>query len=207
MKSSFYLVLMKVVITFACEFKISSEFLDACSFDSLVLVNPSTGFVIANENCGLEVDKENFFEQPFVFYPDAVDYAKYTLMMVDDDNPLSVDDDEYLHWLVTDIDGQSLKYGMGIYSGNTLAGKSITDSLLDFYHQFFLSAYVPPDPSQDTCVHRYSIYIYEQRFHPLEFPELEESRAAFNIFDFNGQVFPEGGICGPVASMKFKSRY
>lgn len=105
--------------------------MNACSFDSLVLVNPSSGFVIADENCGLEVDKENFFEQPYVFYADAVDYVKYTLMMVDNDNPLAVDDDTYWHWLVADIDGQSLKYGLGIYSGNTLAGKSLIDLLLE----------------------------------------------------------------------------
>lgn len=207
MKITFHLILTRFAIAFACEFRISPELLNACSFDSLVLVNPTSGFVIADESCGLEIDKDNFLEQPFVFYSDAIDYVKYTLMMIDNDNPLAAENGSYLHWLVTDIDGQSLKYGLGIYSGKTVAGELLSKCRSGENCKFILPAYVPPDPSQETCVHRYSIYIFDQRFQSLEFPELEESRADFSLFDFIERVVPEGGICGPVASVEFKSRY
>lgn len=205
---SFILCLVTMfTVSLACDnFFIPSE-LDGCDFESLLLVNPSSGFVITEENCGLEVDKETFYEQPFVFYSDAVSDMKYTLVMVDHDNPLAVDDNLYLHWLVTDIDGQSLTYGLGIYSGNVIAGSDFKPSLNFIIPKVHFSAYDPPDPSQYSCVHRYSIYIYEQHFNPLEFPEVQEYRAEFNINDFISNVIPNGGICGPVASIEFKSRY
>jgi phosphatidylethanolamine-binding protein (PEBP) family uncharacterized protein len=91
--------------------------------DQLELVNPSTGFVVTGDFCGLEVDKETFSMQPFVFYSNAKDSMTYTLIMVDNDNPETEIGKMFLHWMVTDIDGQSLKYGLGIYAGNTIAGK------------------------------------------------------------------------------------
>lgn len=113
---------ISIAIALACE-NIPIEVLDGCALDSLAVVNPSIGFVITGENCGLEVDKEIFAEQPYVFYSDASDYTKYSLIMVDNDNPLVADGNSYLHWMITDIDGQSLKHGLGIYSGKTVAGK------------------------------------------------------------------------------------
>lgn len=127
MSLSFILSLvMSVTVSLSCDSFIPPELL-GCAFNSLLLVNPSSGFVIAEENCGLEVDKEVFFEQPYVFFTDAVSDVKYTMMMVDNDNPLS--NDLYLHWLVTDIDGESLKFGLGIYSGNVIAGKNLSFSM------------------------------------------------------------------------------
>lgn len=111
-------------VALACK-NIPANFISGCNFDFLNLVNPSTGFVIAEQNCGLEVDRTTFLEQPFVFYDEALDFMKYTLFMIDNDNPLSPDGKTYLHWLVTDIDGNSLKYGLGTYAGFTLAGKRI----------------------------------------------------------------------------------
>lgn len=71
---------------------------------------------------------------------------------------------------------------------------------------FYFVAYIPPDPSQETCVHRYSIYLFEQLVRP-NFPELDESRTNFHIQEFIENVLPEGSICGPVASIEFKSRF
>jgi hypothetical protein len=107
---------------FACQTNIPLEVWNGCAFESLALVSPSSGFVITENFCGLEVHKEVFSEQPYVFYSDASDFVKYTLIMVDNDNPFVDDENMYLHWLATDIDGQSLKYGLGIYAGNTVAG-------------------------------------------------------------------------------------
>jgi Phosphatidylethanolamine-binding protein len=95
--------------------------------DSIAIVNPSTGFLIAGENCGLEVDKATFREQPFVFYTEALDDMRYTLVMVDNDNPLATDGRIYLHWLATDIEGSSLRHGLGIREGNTVAGEFLFD--------------------------------------------------------------------------------
>lgn len=119
----FALVTLLIAATCACELRGNPEQMNGCAFDTLAIVNPSTGFVITNENCGLEVDKKTFFEQPFVFYSEAANFLRYTLIMVDRDNPRVADGNVYLHWLSTDIDGESLKYGLGIYTGNTVAGK------------------------------------------------------------------------------------
>lgn len=116
MKSSSFLCLIWLSVAFGC--KVEFPFSE-CSFDGfLTLVNPTTGYTIAADNCGIEIDKETFAEQPFVFLPDALPNEKYTLIMVD-----IGEENSYLHWLVNDIDGQSLKYGLGIDSGNTVAGK------------------------------------------------------------------------------------
>jgi hypothetical protein len=69
------------------------------------------------------------------------------------------------------------------------------------------AAYLPPNPSQDTCVHHYSIYIYEQIFYPLEFPDLPSLRTEFDIDQFLENVLPNGAICSPVASIEFQTRY
>lgn len=105
----------------ACDV-IFPETLNGCFFDGLTLVNPHSGFVVAGENCGLEVHKEAFYDQPYVFYDNANDFMKYTLIMIDNDNPLCDEGNKFLHWMVTDIDGQSLKYGLGVYGGQTVAG-------------------------------------------------------------------------------------
>lgn len=107
----------------ACDTIVFPGTLNGCTFGNLTLVNPTTGFVIAGENCGIEVHKETFFDQPYVFFANAIGYMRYTLIMVDNDNPVCDDEDMFLHWFVTDIDGQSLKHGLGIYGGQTYAGE------------------------------------------------------------------------------------
>lgn len=204
----FFLLISLLGSIEACDVSPPPELLTGCgAFDSLAVVNPSTGFLVAEETCGLEVDKTTFYEQPFVFYTEALDYMKYTLVMVDNDNPLTADGSLFLQWLATDIDGSSLKHGLGIYEGNTVAGKPCRFYSSQQFQSFLLSAYIPPDPSQETCVHRYSIYLYEQRFHPLDFPELPAHREDFDLRYLIENVIPEGGLCGPVASIEFKSRY
>lgn len=116
----FKFFLLNLAATMACTFRYPSS---GCFFDPLALVNPTTGIVITGEACGIEIDKETFFDQPYVFYSDASSNRKYTLIMVDNDSPLAENGNSYLHWLITDIDGQTMKYGLGIYSGITVAGE------------------------------------------------------------------------------------
>lgn len=95
-----------------------------CDFDSIFLVNPRTGFIIAEENCGIEIDKSTFAEQPYVFYPNAREDLKYTLIMVDNDDPFTEEGRDFLQWMVINIDGTSLKYGVvGESYGEIMAGK------------------------------------------------------------------------------------
>lgn len=139
----FRLVTLFIASAYACQLQVDPELITGCTFDSLAIVNPSSGFVITGENCGREVDKETFYEQPFVFYSEAVSFLRYTLIMVDKDNPLVADGNMYLHWISTDIDGESLKYGLGIYSGNTVAGnrfKLPTLYMLTSFHSSLRSA-------------------------------------------------------------------
>lgn len=129
MKSEQVLVILVVAFSIecnlSCDLNTSSEY-DGCDFNSLFLVNPQTGFTVAQENCGVEVDKSTFQEQPYVFYPDANEDLKYTLIMVDDDDdPLSADEDGgkvFLQWMIVNIDGTAMKYGVGANYGETFAG-------------------------------------------------------------------------------------
>lgn len=121
MIGSILFVFLNYKIILGCE--INFVPLNGCAYDQLAFVNPSTGFIVNGDFCGLEVDKESFWEQPFVFYANAKDHMTYLLIMVDNDNPGTNVGKLFLHWLVTDINGNSLKYGLGIYSGNTVAGK------------------------------------------------------------------------------------
>lgn len=122
-------VLVALVVAFSiecnlsCDLNTSSREYDGCDFNSLFLVNPQTGFTLAQQNCGIEVDKSAFEEQPYVFYPDARDDLKYTLIMVDEDDPLSEDGKVFLQWMIVNVDGTALKYGVGDNYGETFAGK------------------------------------------------------------------------------------
>lgn len=126
MRSEAFLILELIFI--AASLSCDLEYLDdtsGCDFDALFLVNPQTGFTVADENCGIEVDKLTFQDQPYVFYPNARDDMKYTLIMVDHDDPYSEDDKDFLQWMVINISGTSLKYGVGEFYGETVAGKKI----------------------------------------------------------------------------------
>lgn len=80
-----------------------------------------------------------------------------------------------------------MKYGLGHYVGRTLAG------------------YIGPDPPECSACHRYSIFIYQQKFEPLLIPDPPEDRSNFHLTYWLQNVTPDAGLIGPVASMEFKS--
>lgn len=129
MKSEQVLVILVVAFSIecnlSCDLNTSSEY-DGCDFNSLFLVNPQTGFTVAQENCGVEVDKSTFQEQPYVFYPDANEDLKYTLIMVDDDDDDPLSAEVFLQWMIVNIDGTAMKYGVGANYGETVAGNYFT---------------------------------------------------------------------------------
>jgi hypothetical protein len=105
---------------------LQTEDIHGCDFDTLYLLNPQTGFTIAGDSCGIEIDKNTFSEQqPYVFYSNANEDLKYTLIMVDNDDPFTDEGKDYLQWMIINIDGTSLKYGVGDSYGETLAGEII----------------------------------------------------------------------------------
>jgi len=101
------------------------ELMDGCAFEPVILVNPRTGFVVAGESCGVEMHKVNFVDQPYVYFADAVNEMRYTLIMIDNDDPMVDEGNQFLQWLVTDIDGRMLKNGLPINAGNTIVGESL----------------------------------------------------------------------------------
>lgn len=119
-----YIILEFFLITscLSCDLESVND-TSGCDFDSLLLVNPQTGFTVADENCGLEVDKLTFQDQPYVFYPNAQDDIEYTLIMVDHDDPYTEEDKDFLQWMVINVSGRSLKYGVGEFYGETVAGE------------------------------------------------------------------------------------
>ena len=96
----FFLTSLTLVLT--CDINFPEDYLNACAYDPLMLMVPDTGFVIASENCGLEILKDVFENQPFVFYSEAQELLKYTLIMVDQDADVN-EENLYLHWMLTDV--------------------------------------------------------------------------------------------------------
>lgn len=47
------------------------EMLNTCSFDPVMIMVPSSGFVINQENCDSLIPKETFAEMPFVYFSNA----------------------------------------------------------------------------------------------------------------------------------------
>lgn len=125
-------VAFSIECNLSCDLNISSHEYDACDFNSLFLVNPRTGFTLAQQNCGLEVHKSAFEDQPYVFYPDAREDFKYTIIMVDEDNPMSEDGNIFLQWMIMNVDGLALKYGVGHNYGEIFAGNDSKEILLNF---------------------------------------------------------------------------
>lgn len=80
------------------------DLLDGCSFNTLTLITPSSGFNIPVSNaCGILLRKESFQKQPFVAYENALMDRKYTLLMMDKNGPGAQYGKYYLHWMVVDI--------------------------------------------------------------------------------------------------------
>lgn len=59
----------------ACQMLVPSELLNACTFDTLALTVPTTSFTIDRDTCNDVVDKEVFFEQPYVYFSGADDVS------------------------------------------------------------------------------------------------------------------------------------
>jgi hypothetical protein len=112
-------VAFNVECNLSCDLNTSQEY-DGCDFNFLFLVNPKSGFTVAQENCGIEVDKSTFNEQPYVFYPDASEDLRYTLIMVDTEEGKT-----FLHWMMVNVDGRAMKYGVGDNYGEIFAGKHL----------------------------------------------------------------------------------
>ena len=89
----------------ACDTTTQVEFLNGCGeHEGMEIMVPSTGFIIASENCGLLIPKETFEEQPHVFYTNAGEDAKYTLIMVEEVlDSSSGEQEKRLQWLVSEI--------------------------------------------------------------------------------------------------------
>jgi hypothetical protein len=108
----------------SCDLKSSLDNISACGyFESLMLVNAGTGFTVSEGTCGIEIDKTVYVDQPYVFFPNANEDKQYTLVMVDNDDPYTEDGKDFLQWLVINIDGTSLKHGVGAFYGEAAAGK------------------------------------------------------------------------------------
>ncbi len=66
--------------------------------------------------------------------------------------------------------------------------------------------YLPPDPLEFTGIHRYIFILYEQRFSYIEIP-VPPSRFYFDLFEWLQKIYPNGGICGPIASTEFRTSF
>lgn len=72
---NFHLILFLFVIyvskVFSCQTLVPVELLNGCTFDSLTLIAPSTGFSINRDCCNDVISKGEFLEQPYVYFNNA----------------------------------------------------------------------------------------------------------------------------------------
>ncbi|XP_024908916.1 phosphatidylethanolamine-binding protein 4 isoform X2 [Cynoglossus semilaevis] len=127
------------------------------------------------------------WRDPQIFYPGANMNKTYVLVMVDPDAPSRSNPKAayWRHWLVTDIQGESLKNG-------EVHGTTLTD-----YH--------PPTPSPMTGFHRYQFMVFEQPSDVMVSLTDEEksSRASWNL-----QVFVTRFNFGsPVAALQYLTQH
>ncbi|KAI9492637.1 phosphatidylethanolamine-binding protein [Zychaea mexicana] len=109
---------------------------------------------------GMTTTTDETVKSPHVWFSKTNDLSQYTLMMIDPD---AGDNGPYLHWIVTNIDGQK--------PASDVDNKE---------HQH--TTYDPPAPLAESGPHRYIFAVYEQS---------EVNRASFTPvesrenFDFN----------------------
>ncbi|XP_055543504.1 39S ribosomal protein L38, mitochondrial-like [Wyeomyia smithii] len=158
--------------------------MDGCVFNPLMAIAEQTGWVLSQENCGQTIAAEEAFDiPPVIFYHLADPLMLYTLAFVDLDGA----DEEnrvYLHWLVVNVPESALAQGMTYMDG---------DTVMD---------YLAPDPG--TYEHRYGLYLYEQVY-GTTYPPLPNVREEFDLTGWINSIFPEGALCGPVASIGFNA--
>lgn len=51
-----------------CRLLVPAELINGCIFDPMILSNPTTQFSINRETCNAMVNKDNFNEQPIVYF-------------------------------------------------------------------------------------------------------------------------------------------
>jgi hypothetical protein len=122
-KSGIIFITLISTLTTGCEIFLQPDLLDGCTFDTIELVNPLSGFsLISGEtSCGCQVDKELLNEQPILIYPEALETSKYLLLMIDK----LWDGSIFLQWLVSDINGSELQKGLDMNTANTFVGKKL----------------------------------------------------------------------------------
>ncbi|XP_012999102.1 phosphatidylethanolamine-binding protein 4 isoform X2 [Cavia porcellus] len=107
------------------------------------------------------------WSKPTVKFSDALDDAKYILVMVDPDAPSRYNPRArfWRHWLVTDIEGTNLKRGM-------IQGRE-------------LSTYQPPSPPVHSGFHRYQFYLYLQEGKTINLlPKENKTRGSWEMDKF-----------------------
>ncbi|XP_053691124.1 uncharacterized protein LOC128739653 [Sabethes cyaneus] len=165
-----------------CTTTISGDMLDGCAFNPLMAVTEQTGWVLSQENCGQIIGATEAFDIPPVIYYDSADPLKmYTLIFLDMDGAHE-EDRVFLQWLVVNVPESALVQGMTYMDG---------DTVMD---------YLAPNPG--TYEHRYGLYLYEQVY-GTSYPPLPNAREEFDLTGWINSIFPEGALCGPVASIGF----
>lgn len=74
MMLTFHLIILSIIYlgseSCLCQIAEPPE-LNACNFDPIMIMVPSTGFIINQENCDSLIPKETFAETPFVYFGNA----------------------------------------------------------------------------------------------------------------------------------------
>uniref|UniRef100_A0A336LMI4 CSON001333 protein n=1 Tax=Culicoides sonorensis TaxID=179676 RepID=A0A336LMI4_CULSO len=188
--------MLKLILIFIFAFvcsdnQVQGYIVGGCNFNyyaPLLVSVPSTGFTISEQTCGLLIPKETFKEQPFVYFPNALDNVEYTIVMVDPDQPSLPAGTHYLHWILSNIPGYILKTGLGYNVGTTIKD------------------YVPPNPPECSGSHRFIFLVYEQHRVPLRIP-IPADRLGFSLSTWLRSIEPFGSMYGPVATVEFLSKY
>ncbi|GAB6026442.1 hypothetical protein CHUAL_012641 [Chamberlinius hualienensis] len=143
--------------------------------DGFLTVQYGQHSVECNENLPLST----YADQPIVTYNKALQDQKYILMMVDPDAPSSKGG-YFLHWLVTNINGEDFS------KGNLQNSKTSV-------------SYAPPAPPKGSGTHRYQFFVFQQQENEV-FNNITR-RANFKMVQF----FDNRNFC-TTASIQFRTQ-
>ncbi|XP_019626432.1 PREDICTED: phosphatidylethanolamine-binding protein 4-like isoform X2 [Branchiostoma belcheri] len=123
---------------------------------------------------------------PIVKYKEAKEGTRYLLLMVDPDAPSAKNPvmRYWLHWVVTQIQGEDLKRGIESQDWGSI-GRT-------------LMSYNPPTPPKGSGPHRYQFFLFQLQ--PGQDVTLKnDDRGKFDLQGFTAN------LKGPVASTQFKA--
>ncbi|KAL0269498.1 UNVERIFIED_CONTAM: hypothetical protein PYX00_007207 [Menopon gallinae] len=157
-----------------------------CGYDATMkLTSRPNDLVVQKENCSKEFVKTEWQQVPLLQMESAKEDKTYTVICIDPDAPNHEKGEYYLHWLVSNVNGNDLR------TGDLAKAKTIT-------------SYKGPGPVINTGLHRYIFLAFEEEKLNQNVVN-DRERRKFPLLQWMQSQTDK--LCGPVAGVQFRSEY